>query len=86
MNISADKKPASVSRFVRIGGSYQPIIKSSADFGPLLELDDALWEVTSLSTSALRTDKRFLDFLDSDKNQLIRTDEVRTALKFLRSV
>ncbi|MBQ7395703.1 MAG: hypothetical protein IJW08_04105 [Lentisphaeria bacterium] len=74
------------SRFIRIGGSYQPVISSSSDFPALLALDDAHWEVISLTVSSLRTDKRFLDFLDSDKNGLIRTDEVRNALRFLQGV
>lgn len=72
-------------RFTRIGGSYQPVVSSSKDFAALLELDDAHWEVTSLTVSSLRTDKRFLDFMDTDKNGLIRTDEVRTALRFMQS-
>ena len=73
-------------KFVHIGGSYQPVLSGSSDFQKLLELDDAHWEVTSLTTTSLRTDKRFLDFLDTDRNGLIRTDEVRAALKFMLGV
>ena len=73
-------------KFVRIGGSYQPVISGSSDFSKLIELDDAHWQVTSLTVSSLRTDKRFLDFLDTDRNGLIRTDEVRAALNFMHSV
>lgn len=74
---------AAACRFVRIGGSYQPVISGSRDFQALIDLDDAHWEVTSLSTTSLRADKRFLDFMDTDKNGYIRTDEVRNALRFL---
>ena len=73
-------------RFIRIGGSYQPVVSGSRDFAALQELDDAHWEVTSLTTTSLRADKRFLDFMDTDKNGLIRTDEVRSALSFMQSV
>ena len=73
-------------KFVRIGGSYQPVLSSSADFEKLIALDDAHWQVTSLTASSLRTDKRLLDFLDTDRNGLIRTDEVRAALKFMLGV
>ena len=86
MKISGKKREEVRCRFIRIGGSYQPIVKSSADFPLLLELDDAHWEVTSLTSSSLRTDKRLLDFIDSDKNKLIRTDEVREAVRFLLKV
>ena len=73
-------------KFVHIGGSYQPVLSGSADFEKLIALDDAHWQVTSLTVSSLRTDKRFLDYLDTDRNGLIRTDEVRGALKFMLSV
>ena len=80
------EKKAPACRFIRIGGGYQPVISGSRDFEALLNLDDAHWEVTSLSVTSLRTDKRFLDFLDTDKNGSVRTDEVRNALRFLMDV
>ncbi|MBO5645129.1 MAG: hypothetical protein J6S90_07770, partial [Lentisphaeria bacterium] len=75
-----------ILKFVHIGGSYQPVLSGSSDFEKLIALDDAHWQVTSMTASSLRTDKRFLDFLDTDRNGLIRTDEVRGALKFMLSV
>ena len=80
------EKKVTACRFIRIGGGYQPVISGSRDFEALLNLDDAHWEVTSLSVTSLRADKRFLDFLDTDKNGAVRTDEVRNALRFLLDV
>lgn len=82
--LAAENVPA--CRFIRIGGSYQPVVSGSRDFSALIALDDAHWEVTSLSVTSLRTDKRFLEFMDTDKNGYIRTDEVRSALRFLQEV
>lgn len=70
-------------RFRRVGGSYQLNISSEADLRSLLELDEAQWALTSIDINAYRTDRRFLEFIDDDDNEMIRTDEVRRAIAWI---
>ena len=70
-------------RFQRVGGSLQLQIKSDSDIRKIPELDEAFWAVTGIEVDALRFDRKFLNFVDSDSNGTIRTDEVKEALAFL---
>ncbi len=70
-------------RFRRVGGSYQLSLRSGNDLHSILALNEANWAVTSLDLDTLRTDRQFLEFLDDDRNNQIRTDEVKCAVEWL---
>ncbi len=71
-------------RFRRIGGSFQLDIQSAADLPGVLKLDEALWALTSIDITAVSgIDPAFLQFLDSDLNGRVRSDEVKTGVDFL---
>ena len=72
--------------FRRVGSCRQPSIKNSNDMKKILELDNALWAVTSIPCDAVVTDAEFLKCLDSDGNGRIRPDELRAALNWLLGV
>ena len=69
-------------RFRIIGGGLQLRLNSVQDLANILLLDEALWAVTSVDIDAMRFDKRFLEFVDSDHDGKIRSDEVKKAVKF----
>ncbi len=69
--------------FRRIGGDFQLRIDGFADLPGVLELDEAFWALNSIDIDTLRLDRRFLEFVDSDHNGKIRTDEVREAVRFV---
>ena len=75
-------RPAA-SRFVKMGGVWQPRIDTAADMLALLNLDDALWQCTSLPVDSIRTNPMFLQFLDGDGNRQIRTDEAKAAIRWI---
>ena len=77
------KNSNSTFRFQRVGGSLQLQLKSASDIKKVPELDEAFWAVTGIEVDALRFDRKFLNFVDSDSNGTIRTDEVKEALDFL---
>ena len=66
-----------------IGGGLQLQISKAEDIANVLLLDDALWAMTSVDTDSLRFDRRFLEFVDSDHNGKIRSNEIRDALRFV---
>lgn len=70
-------------RFTRLGGAPQLEITSFEDLREVLALDDALWALNSISVDSLRADRRLLQYIDSDGNGRIRTDEVKNAIRFL---
>ena len=74
--------PAGNFRFRMIGGSLQLQIDKPSDFAGVLDLDEAFWAMTAADTGALRFDRRFLDFVDSDHDGMIRSDEIKEALRF----
>ena len=78
--------PASGLTFRRIGGSIQPVAENFDDLKAVLELDEALFAVTGLDIISLRADPKFLEYLDTDKNGKIRTDELKAAIAFLLDV
>ena len=70
-------------RFRIIGGGLQLRVSSAGDLANILTLDEALWAVTSMDIDALRFDRRFLEFIDCDHDNKIRSDEVRKAVQFV---
>jgi len=69
--------------FDRYGRTYHLRLRTDEDLKSALDLDDSLWIATSAPVSCLRCDADFLRLVDIDKNNRIRTDEVRTAIRWL---
>ena len=78
--------PASGLEFRRIGGSIQPVAEKFDSLKAVLELDEALFAVTGLDIISLRANPKFLEYLDTDKNGKIRTDELKEAISFMLDV
>ncbi|MBR7105297.1 MAG: hypothetical protein IKC65_10150 [Lentisphaeria bacterium] len=72
--------------FRRIGGALQIVIENFEQLKQILALDEAWFAITGIDCNSLRTDQKFLAFLDSDKNGKIRTDELKDAVRFLLDV
>ncbi|MBQ9500866.1 MAG: hypothetical protein IJU70_01790 [Lentisphaeria bacterium] len=75
--------PASGLEFRHIGGSIQPVAENFDSLKAVLELDEALFAVTGLDIISLRANPKFLEYLDTDKNGKIRTDELKEAIAFM---
>ena len=67
-------------KFKHYGKSCQMVISSAQELPDILALDDSHWAVTSAPKSAYKCDTAFLDYLDSDANGRIRSDEIRAAV------
>ncbi len=65
------------------GGTYQLRIQTADDLKTILDLDEARWVATSAPVDGLECDRAFLDYVDTDGNGRVRTDEVRTAISWL---
>ena len=76
------KPPSGNFRFRVVGGGVQLRIESVEDLKNILNLDEALWAMTSVDIDYLRFDRKFLEFIDSDHDGQIRSDEVKAAVKF----
>ncbi len=74
--------PSGQYRFRIVGGGLQLRIDDASDFANVLKLDEAFWAMTALETGALRFDRRFLEFVDSDHDGIIRSDEIKEAVRF----
>ena len=72
--------------FRKLGGRYQIRIDSPEDLHAVCGLDEALWMCTGAPVESFTCEPAFLKYLDSDGNGRIRTDEVKTALKWMLSV
>ena len=79
------KEPAS-QEFRLIGGAWQPVVVNFEQLKAVLELDEAWFAITGIDTVSLRADQKFLEYLDSDKNAKIRTDEIKDAIRFMADV
>ncbi|MBR2910338.1 MAG: hypothetical protein IKC05_01885, partial [Lentisphaeria bacterium] len=79
------KEPAS-QEFRLIGGAWQPVVANFEQLKAVLELDEAWFAITGIDTVSLRADQKFLEYLDSDKNAKIRTDEIKDAIRFMADV
>jgi len=71
--------------FRNYGGSYQLSIEKGEDLLNVLKLDEAHWAATSVPIEILNCDKKFLEYLDSDRNKRIRTDEVKKGISYILS-
>ncbi len=69
--------------FRRFGRGFHPIIESASDLARVPELPDAHWVATAAPINALRADLGMLSALDSDGDGRIRSDELRTAIRWL---
>ena len=71
------------SSFKRLGDSYHFSIENHQDLQKILELDEALWIATTAPCSTLKTDKTFLEFLDSDCDERLRAEEIKDGIRYL---
>jgi hypothetical protein len=69
--------------FEKHGRAYQLRIRTAEDLEHVLSLDDSLWVAMSAPVSGLNCDAEFLEFVDLDRNQRIRTGELRVAVQWL---
>jgi hypothetical protein len=70
----------------RLGGSYQLLLKSADDLENVIAFDEAHWMATSVPCQTLTCDQVLLKLMDYDENGRIRTDEIRTAVKWVLSL
>ena len=68
--------------FRNIGGSFQFSAAKPEDLPAILDLDPALWAALAAPTAGLIIDRRFLNYLDSDKNGIVCVDELCAAIRF----
>jgi hypothetical protein len=68
--------------FRNYGGAYQLRIESADDLRLALDLPEALWVATSAPVAGLACDPVFLNYLDSDRDGRIRTDELQEAIRW----
>ena len=71
--------------YQRVAGARQLQVKVKEDLDNILKLDEAHWALTSIPVEAVCANQTFLDFLDSDHNGIIRTDELQNAVRFVLS-
>ena len=69
--------------FERYGHSYHLQIESAEDLKRVLELDEALWVATNAPIHTINADRTFLELLDSDGDQHVRSAEVKQAIRWL---
>ncbi len=69
--------------FDRYGRTYQLRLKTADDLAQVPELDVSHWIALSAPVAGLNCDREFLDFVDVDNNQRIRTDEITGAVRYL---
>ncbi len=65
------------------GGSYQLRIQSAEDLEKVQIFDEVHWAATSIPTESLNCDKKFISYIDTDKNNRIRPAELRAAWTWL---
>lgn len=74
---------SSTMHFCKVAGSAQLIVDSTESLRNVLNLDEAHWALTSLDIDSVCADRKFLNFLDDDRNGIIRPDEIQRAIRFL---
>lgn len=82
-NKPRDSADGSTSSFKKLGDSYHFRIENHHDLKDILELDEALWIATTAPSSTLKTDKIFLELLDSDRDGRIRAEEIKDGIRYL---
>ena len=71
--------------FLKFGRSYQLRVDDADDLAHVLDLNESLWVATSAPNTAFRCDPALLAYLDSDANGRIYTNEVKEAIRWLRT-
>ena len=66
----------------RYGGTLQVSIPSFAVLVEAVHIPETQWMATACPLEGLNCDRRFLEFLDSDRNGRIRVAEVRAAVEY----
>ncbi|NQZ69385.1 MAG: hypothetical protein HRT89_15110, partial [Lentisphaeria bacterium] len=69
--------------FVNYGGSYQLDIQQAEDLRALENLDEPFWMATSAPLHQLKCDKKFLSYLDENKNQRILSTDIKRASQWI---
>ena len=69
--------------FRLIGGSRQMLISKGEDLRVIANMDVAHWTMTGTQTDSLVCNKDFLAAMDTDQNNRIRCDEVKSALNWI---
>jgi len=69
--------------FKNYGGSLQLKIENAEDLKNIQKIPEIYWASTSAPIEDLNCDPKFLQYIDTDKNGRIRTDEFKEAQKFL---
>jgi len=72
--------------FRKLGGRYQLMIDSPDVLKSICDLDEAFWMCTGAPVDSFTCDSVFLKYLDSDNNGRVRTDEVKSAIKWVLKV
>ncbi len=67
----------------KLGGDYQLVIDSPKDLQHIRDLDEVHWMATSAPCYSFSCDPAFLTYLDVDRNDRIRSSEVKQAQKWL---
>ena len=70
-------------KFTHQGNTYQMQIENGLDLEQILRLDEAIWVAMSAPVDAFQCDARFLQFIESDKNGQIGSDELKQAIAWL---
>jgi hypothetical protein len=83
MSTIANEQTSNPARMMLIGGSWQLEVNGFKDFKKIADFDVAFWALTGIDISVMRFEKKFLEFVDTDKNGKIRTEEVQQALYFM---
>ncbi|MCQ2379965.1 MAG: hypothetical protein MJ025_03460 [Victivallaceae bacterium] len=74
------------TEFRRIGGVRQMVVSDLDDLRAVLSLDEANWAINCIDIDLLRTDRKFLNLLDSDHDGNIRPDEVKKEIAWMLDV
>ena len=81
--MSTNELTSNPVRMMLIGGSWQLQVNGFRDFKKIADFDVAFWALTGIEISVMRFEQKFLEFVDTDKNGKIRTEEVQKALYFM---
>jgi hypothetical protein len=69
-------------KYRSVGESAQVVIKNVRDLINLIDLDDTHWVATSAPVEAFHINKDFLQYLDTEKDGLISSNEIKFSLKW----
>jgi hypothetical protein len=78
----SESSPPHPWRFFRAGGFNQVCLDNGADLLNLSQLDQKLWVALSCPTRGIEFDSTTLDFVDSDRDGIIRANEIIEAARW----